>query len=206
MGLGWAPATFESSLAARRLIAGACLEEVLRNVSTILVAVAAIFQRGRVVGREGKRCGGDFESRWRGCLRSLPRAIACPKSCETRGKKRMNRQPSLLEEREAEIHDTGCGDTLGGKHPQKGEWGVLIVDTKSDRFCSNRTRIVIFVPASNMKLLTTALALATRGPTIGFATTLEAQTACFSGRQKSTALYILLDAAIRTFPTEKFPF
>src|SRR5205807_1737705 len=37
--------------AARRLNAGACLEEVLRNVSTILVAVT-IFQRGRAVGKK----------------------------------------------------------------------------------------------------------------------------------------------------------
>src|SRR2546430_8552801 len=46
-----------------RLIAGACLEEVLRNVSTILVA-ATIFQRGPVLAKSG---GGDGirSSRWR---------------------------------------------------------------------------------------------------------------------------------------------
>jgi len=64
---------------------------------------------------------------------------------------------------------------LGAEQPAKGEWGILIVDAKSGDvlFAQNADRY--FVPASNMKLFTTALALATLGPDYKFRTTLEAQ-------------------------------
>lgn len=55
----------------------------------------------------------------------------------------------------------------------KGEWGLLIVDAQTGQTLFERNADNYFVPASNMKLLTTALALAKLGPDYRFHTTLE---------------------------------
>lgn len=55
----------------------------------------------------------------------------------------------------------------------KGEWGLLIVDAKTGQTLFEMDADKYFVPASNMKLFTTALALAKLGPDYRFHTTLE---------------------------------
>jgi D-alanyl-D-alanine carboxypeptidase/D-alanyl-D-alanine-endopeptidase (penicillin-binding protein 4) len=55
----------------------------------------------------------------------------------------------------------------------KGEWGVLIVDAATGEILYAKNTDSYFVPASNMKLLTTALALDTLGTDYRFRTTLE---------------------------------
>jgi serine-type D-Ala-D-Ala carboxypeptidase/endopeptidase (penicillin-binding protein 4) len=62
---------------------------------------------------------------------------------------------------------------LAASPASKGEWGLLIVDaaTGDTLYTLNADRY--FVPASNMKLLTTAFALAKLGPDYRFHTTLE---------------------------------
>jgi serine-type D-Ala-D-Ala carboxypeptidase/endopeptidase (penicillin-binding protein 4) len=55
----------------------------------------------------------------------------------------------------------------------KGEWGLLIVDAGSGESLYEQNGDKYFVPASNMKLFTTALALAKLGPEYRFRTTLE---------------------------------
>src|SRR6266700_7139087 len=55
----------------------------------------------------------------------------------------------------------------------KGEWGLLIVDAESGETLYEQNADKYFLPASNMKLLTTALALAKLGPEYRFHTTLE---------------------------------
>src|SRR3989440_6156229 len=62
----------------------------------------------------------------------------------------------------------------------KGEWGLLVVDGESGETLYEQNADKYFVPASNMKLFTTALALAKLGPEYRFHTTLETQGAVSS--------------------------
>jgi D-alanyl-D-alanine carboxypeptidase/D-alanyl-D-alanine-endopeptidase (penicillin-binding protein 4) len=62
---------------------------------------------------------------------------------------------------------------LGISPANKGEWGLLIVDAESSETLYEQNADKYFVPASNMKLFTTALALAKLGPEYRFHTTLE---------------------------------
>src|ERR1700716_1487232 len=63
---------------------------------------------------------------------------------------------------------------LGTMPTNKGEWGLLIADAESGETLYGQNADRYFVPASNMKLFTTALALAKLGPEFRFHTTLEA--------------------------------
>jgi serine-type D-Ala-D-Ala carboxypeptidase/endopeptidase (penicillin-binding protein 4) len=62
---------------------------------------------------------------------------------------------------------------LGSGPTSKGEWGLLVVDGESGATLYEQNADRYFVPASNMKLFTTALALAKLGPDYRFHTTLE---------------------------------
>jgi len=55
----------------------------------------------------------------------------------------------------------------------KGEWGILITDSETGEVLYEQNSDKYFVPASNMKLFSTALALAALGPGYRFHTTLE---------------------------------
>ena len=63
---------------------------------------------------------------------------------------------------------------LGTGQPSKGDWGLLVADAKTGEVLFEQNADRYFVPASNMKLFTTALALARLGPDFRFRTTLEA--------------------------------
>ena len=65
--------------------------------------------------------------------------------------------------------DVGLGSAPVGK----GEWGLLIADAGTGETLYELNADKYFVPASNMKLFTTALALARLGPDYRFHTTLE---------------------------------
>jgi D-alanyl-D-alanine carboxypeptidase/D-alanyl-D-alanine-endopeptidase (penicillin-binding protein 4) len=68
----------------------------------------------------------------------------------------------------------GRAETLLAASPaRKGDWGLLIVDAETGETLFERNADGYFVPASNMKLFTTALALAKLGPDYKFHTTLE---------------------------------
>jgi D-alanyl-D-alanine carboxypeptidase/D-alanyl-D-alanine-endopeptidase (penicillin-binding protein 4) len=68
----------------------------------------------------------------------------------------------------------GRAETLLAAAPaSKGDWGLLVVDAQTGETLFEKNADGYFVPASNMKLFTTALALAKLGPEYKFRTTLE---------------------------------
>src|ERR1700676_2106145 len=68
----------------------------------------------------------------------------------------------------------GRAETLLAASPSsKGDWGILIVDAQTGEPLFEKNAASYFVPASNMKLFTTALALAKLGPDYKFHTTLQ---------------------------------
>src|SRR5713226_3933283 len=76
--------------------------------------------------------------------------------------------------RKARARFAARADALLGAGPaSKGEWGLLIVDAESCETLYEQNADKYFLPASNMKLFTTALALAKLGPEYRFRTTLE---------------------------------
>ena len=111
-------------------------------------------------------------------------------ACATRGQAQTSRgggQPSAAAKSspKRDGHSSGHGaaaaarfgervDTLLAAAPaSKGEWGLLISDAKTGQVLFEKNPDNYFVPASNMKLFTTALALAKLGPDYRFHTTLE---------------------------------
>lgn len=70
---------------------------------------------------------------------------------------------------------------LGTGPTDKGEWGLLIADAQTGETLYQQNADRYFVPASNMKLFTTALALTKLGPDYRFHTTLETSGAISNG-------------------------
>src|SRR5215471_12122576 len=77
----------------------------------------------------------------------------------------------------AELFAARAQLVLGAVQPAKGDWGLLVADAKTGQVLFEQNADRYFVPASNMKLFTTAVALAKLGPDFRFRTTLECQSA-----------------------------
>src|SRR5579859_5196656 len=73
----------------------------------------------------------------------------------------------------AELFGARADALLNAVPNNKGDWGLLIVDARTGETLYQKNADSYFVPASNMKLFTTALALAKLGPDFKFHTTLE---------------------------------
>ncbi|HKV62344.1 MAG TPA: D-alanyl-D-alanine carboxypeptidase/D-alanyl-D-alanine-endopeptidase [Candidatus Acidoferrum sp.] len=83
------------------------------------------------------------------------------------------KKQSLATKRAAAKFASRAEALLGTPPTSKGEWGLLIVDAESGETLYEQNADKYFVPASNMKLFTTALAMTKLGPEYRFRTTLE---------------------------------
>jgi D-alanyl-D-alanine carboxypeptidase/D-alanyl-D-alanine-endopeptidase (penicillin-binding protein 4) len=97
-------------------------------------------------------------------------------------------------------------DTLLGSEPaSKGEWGLLIADAETGETLYQQNAAKYFVPASNMKLFTTALALNKLGSEFRFHTTLES-TGVVSPEGELSADLVLVGRGDPNLSNRKFPF
>jgi serine-type D-Ala-D-Ala carboxypeptidase/endopeptidase (penicillin-binding protein 4) len=94
---------------------------------------------------------------------------------------------------------------LGAAPASKGAWGLLIVDAQSGETLYEENADKYFVPASNMKLFTTALALAKLGPDYRFRTTLETH-GTLSAEGTLTGDLILAGRGDPNLSNRKFPY
>jgi D-alanyl-D-alanine carboxypeptidase/D-alanyl-D-alanine-endopeptidase (penicillin-binding protein 4) len=100
------------------------------------------------------------------CLRAQANAKAEPACCGAK-------KPGGPRKKAAAKFASRADALLGTPPTSKGEWGLLIADAESGETLYEQNADKYFVPASNMKLFTTALALAKLGPAYRFHTTLE---------------------------------
>lgn len=87
----------------------------------------------------------------------------------------------------------------------KGEWGLLVADAATGEILYQKNADKYFVPASNMKLLTTALALDTLGLDYRFRTTIETN-GVLSTDGKLSGDLILVGRGDPNLSNRKFPF
>ncbi|MFI5057783.1 MAG: D-alanyl-D-alanine carboxypeptidase/D-alanyl-D-alanine-endopeptidase [Candidatus Acidiferrales bacterium] len=101
---------------------------------------------------------------------------------------------------------TARAETLLGAGPAvKGAWGLLIVDEKSGETLYEQNADKYFVPASNLKLFTTAVALGKLGPDYRFHTTLETR-GMISAEGTLTGDLILVGRGDPNLSNRKFPY
>ena len=94
---------------------------------------------------------------------------------------------------------------LGSEPAGKGEWGLSVADGETGETLFEQNAAKYFVPASNMKLFTTALALAKLGPDFRFHTTLES-TGVIDSSGELTADLVLVGRGDPNLSNRKFPF
>ncbi len=94
---------------------------------------------------------------------------------------------------------------LSAGNASKAEWGILIADEASGETLFEQNAERYFSPASNLKLFTTVLALATLGPGFTFTTTVEA-TGNLSPDGRVSGDLVLVGAGDPNLSNRKFPF
>ncbi|HKW64207.1 MAG TPA: D-alanyl-D-alanine carboxypeptidase/D-alanyl-D-alanine-endopeptidase [Candidatus Acidoferrum sp.] len=117
-----------------------------------------------------QRCGaGVFTLTMIACVALAQKPAAPAKTASSQG---LPKQSALSKKQSAKF--AARADALLGTGPTgKGEWGLLIADAETGETLYQQSADRYFVPASNMKLFTTALALTKLGPDYRFHTTLE---------------------------------
>src|SRR5215467_109680 len=102
--------------------------------------------------------------------------IAAPPACAQSKQGKQRRQASVARDNKqaasaAKRFTARVDAALGAAPAGKGEWGLLIADAGTGETLYELNADKYFVPASNMKLFTTALALTKLGPDYRFHTT-----------------------------------
>ena len=114
-------------------------------------------------------------------------------------------QPGTPKLSSADLFAARARTILGSGQPAKGDWGLLIADGGSGQVLFEQNADEYFVPASNMKLLSTALALAKLSPDYRFRTTIEA-TAEPSAEGTVTGSLYLVGRGDPNLSNRKFPY
>jgi D-alanyl-D-alanine carboxypeptidase/D-alanyl-D-alanine-endopeptidase (penicillin-binding protein 4) len=138
------------------------------------------------------------------CSNAAPRAQAQAKlqSGEASNRKpQVSRSVNAASNRFSARVDVALAAPAAGK----GEWGMLIVDAATGDTLYALNADKYFVPASNMKLFTTAFALAKLGPDYRFHTTLETHSAICSDGKLSGDLF-LVGRGDPNLSNRKFPY
>src|SRR5580704_3296492 len=94
---------------------------------------------------------------------------------------------------------------LASRGADRGSWGLLIADADTGEVLYQSNADRYFAPASNVKLFTTALALATLGPEFRIRTTIETRGA-LSPEGRLTGDIVLVGRGDANLSNRKFPF
>jgi D-alanyl-D-alanine carboxypeptidase/D-alanyl-D-alanine-endopeptidase (penicillin-binding protein 4) len=115
------------------------------------------------------------------------------------------KKPSGVSKKATARFATRAAALLGAAPASKGEWGLLILDAENGETLYEQNADRYFVPASNMKLFTTALALAKLGPDYRFHTTLETR-GTISEEGVLTGDVVLVGRGDPNLSNRKFPY
>src|SRR5246127_4684850 len=114
-------------------------------------------------------------------------------------------EPAAPKLSSAELFAARSRIILESGQPAKGEWGLLIADGGTGQVLFEENADKYFVPASNMKLFTTALALAKLSPDFRFRTTIEATAEPGTNGKLAGPLY-LVGRGDPNLSNRKFPY
>ena len=122
----------------------------------------------------------NSQSHFRSGLLLLALFAALPSAAQTQsarpntpGKKSVSPNTPAKNRKDVARFVSRVQSVLGEQHAQKVYWGILVVDRDSGETLYELNADRFFTPASNAKIFTTSLALATLGPNFRFRTTLE---------------------------------
>jgi serine-type D-Ala-D-Ala carboxypeptidase/endopeptidase (penicillin-binding protein 4) len=129
---------------------------------------------------------------------------------QSRPPKKFNSQPAAAIATPSEAPDVArfrarVEAALSAQGPDKAYWGILVMDAETGAVLYARNADGYFMPASNAKLFTTALALATLGPDYRVKTRV-ASTGSMDGDGVLNGNLILIGGGDANLSNRKFPF
>jgi D-alanyl-D-alanine carboxypeptidase/D-alanyl-D-alanine-endopeptidase (penicillin-binding protein 4) len=138
--------------------------------------------------------------------KTVPPAWAQAKPRNSGARKQKAAAPGVSRDKAAANRFSARADvTLAAQVASKGDWGLLVADAATGDTLYELNPDKYFVPASNMKLFTTALALAKLGPDYRFHTTLETR-GTISSEGKLSGDLVLVGRGDPNLSNRKFPY